>query len=329
MKYVVTAPPVLSLYSEEDAINTLLFIENLYKYEEQTIHIDFSHTRKITAAASLVVLAHIHYIQLFKRNLGYFVFVCKNSPLYKSFFIQRKYLLALKQGTTKNYQRLTELDNTYRIGYINHFSIIRKNNLQNINDFLSELKLIACDKAVSQADVTALDKLFKGLRTAMSEVLLNIKNHAYEDDSNVETDNSSDFDIYKEKLWWQMFWYSPKNNQINFIIYDLGLGIERSYKEFSTLPGYTNNKTPIDTFKEALSEGRSRFIGDGRGNGLFNIVKFAKEEDNISLCIFSGESAYLMKSTKEYFHDLNGSKLPGTLVEWDLVLPEWSKFYDR
>lgn len=331
MKYPhVIAPPILSLYNEREAIDTLLFIERLYNFDAAVVYVDFSKTKEITAAASLVILAHVHYIQKYKNNLGCFVFDCKKSPIYKSFFIQGKYLLSLKQGVSNNYQRLCELDKLYRIGHINHFALIRKNNLSNINDFLANLKSKIYAHYGNDFDVSELDDLFSGLRTAISEVLLNIKNHAYEDGSEIEQDNSSDFDIYKEKLWWQMFWFSPKANQINFIIYDLGLGIERSYKEFSTLPDVINqNKTPTEIFKEALSEGRSRFIGDGRGYGLFNIVEFAKERKDVSLCIFSGESAYLKRSTEENFHDLNGSKLPGTLVEWDFRLPDWSKFDDR
>lgn len=326
----VIAPPILSLYNERAAIDTLLFIEKLYDFDAAVVYVDFSKTKEITAAASLVILAHVHYIQKYKNNLGCFVFDCKKSPIYKSFFIKGKYLLSLKQGVSNNYERLRELDKLYRIGHINHFALIRKNNLSIINDFLTNLKSKIYAQYGNDFDVSELDDLFSGLRTAISEVLLNIKNHAYEDGSEIEQDNSSDFDIYKEKLWWQMFWFSPKTNQINFIIYDLGLGIERSYKEFATLPDVINqNKTPTEIFKEALSEGRSRFVGDGRGYGLFNIVEFAKERKDVSLGIFSGESTYLKRSSGESFHDLKGSKLTGTLVEWDFKLPSWSKFDDR
>ena len=92
MKYPhVIAPPILSLYNEREAIDTLLFIERLYNFDAAVVYVDFSKTKEITAAASLVILAHIHYIQLFKNNLGCFVFDCKKSPIYKSFFIKKKY----------------------------------------------------------------------------------------------------------------------------------------------------------------------------------------------------------------------------------------------
>lgn len=195
--------------------------------------------------------------------------------------------------------------------------------MRDIREFEDELKVSILTKNPI-ANLQSLDRFFRSLKTAVSEVLLNIKNHAYEDGS-LPITSHSEFDIYTEKPWWQMAWYSPNRRQITFIIYDLGLGVTNSYTEQATQKRskeqYANVK---EIFTEALSEGKSRFIGGGRGNGLANVVKIAQENLNTSLVILSGEIAYTVQRGKSSFLDLEGNSVPGTLVEWVFELPRWS-----
>ena len=321
---IVYAPKVISLYKREYAIATLLFIQQLYNYEADVICVDFSQTEQITAAAELALLAHIHYIQLFKQNAGCFQFNCKRSPIYKSHFIQEGYLKRLK-SMAKEFELGKAFQNEalVKIGKVAHFAECRARNLLDIAEFAEETiaKMIAENPL---ANMQSVEQFFRSLKTAISEVLLNIKNHAYEDGSQPVI-SSDVFDIYVEKPWWQMFWYSPNSRQITFIIYDLGLGVTNSYTEQATQKRSKDQYASVkDIFTEALSEGKSRFIGGGRGNGLSNVVKIAQENFNTSLVILSGEIAYIVQKGQSSFLDLEGNSVPGTLVEWVFELPQWS-----
>lgn len=319
----VYAPEVISLYSKASAIQTLFFIEQLYNYEVDVIVVDFSKTKHITAAAALAVLAHINAIQLFKNNVGCFQFDCKNSPIYRSFFIEEGYLKELKQLAVlyKSDEAFVE-GSIRKMGSEKGFAQQREMNLQDIREFEESLKTTII-KQNPLADLQAFERFFRSLKTAISEVLLNIKHHAYDNGETIDT-NTKEFDVYKEKPWWQMFWYSPQSRQITFILCDLGVGVVNSYLKHATKAHQRTFLNDKDVFTEALSEGKSRFVGGGRGNGLANVVKIAHDNIGASLMIMSGEVAYFAKNGQTYFLDLEGNNLTGTLVEWVFEVPVWS-----
>lgn len=60
------------------------------------------------------------------------------------------------------------------------------------------------------------------LLTAISEALLNVSHHAYEDEG-----FESDIQLLKGKRWWQCAWFNRDENKVVFIVCDLGLGIYR------------------------------------------------------------------------------------------------------
>lgn len=85
---VCYAPEALCLYEIKYIPSTLNFISKIYDLVQSSnrVILDFSRTKTITAAASVVLFAHVNRIQLFWNNPNLFVFRCKNSPLYQSFF---------------------------------------------------------------------------------------------------------------------------------------------------------------------------------------------------------------------------------------------------
>ena len=314
----IMAPDVICLYRKEYAGNTLFFIQQLYHYESAII-IDFSNTKYISAAASLALVSHITYIQLYKKNAGCFQFDCKRSPIYKEFFIQGGFLKQLKHSAIKYNKQTSFIDGEFlKVGNVANFAEYRAQNLADITEFERDFKNSVLTKN-PLANIKSLDSFFRYLKTAISEVLLNIKNHAYEDGQLI--DDNDDFDIYRDKIWWQMFWHSPRDNEITFIVCDLGLGIIRTYLDHATQKRDTLYDNDIEAFKEAISEGKSRFIGQGRGNGLANVVNIAQQNKNIALMILSGDVAYSIRDQNITFLDLNGNRLTGTLIEWVFKLP--------
>ncbi|WGE53761.1 hypothetical protein [Actinobacillus equuli] len=320
----IFAPEIISLYQKEYAIPTLLFIQQLYQYEEDVVMIDFSHTRHITAAAELTVLAHINYIQLFKQNVGCFQFSCKRSPVYHSLFIREGYLQRLKYMASKFRLGISFEDGELvKIGKVAQFSHQRAINLQDLAEFEQDIKA-KVQKQNPLANLVPITAFFRSLKMGIGEVQLNIMHHAYEEKRSTSEKSEMGFDVYIEKPWWQMFYYSPQNRQLTFIICDLGLGITESYIKQATQERHQHYDGISDVFMEAISEGKSRFIGNGRGNGLSNVVKIAKETVGTSLAIFSGEIAFFVKNGKASSFSLEGSTITGTIVEWVFELPQWS-----
>lgn len=323
----IFAPEVISLYRKDHAIETLFFIQQLYNYDADVVILDFSRTRHITAAAELTLLAHINYIQLFKNNLGCFQFDCKRSPIYQSFFVKDGYLKRLKQMAAKFKKGEAFEENALvKIGQVHYFPEQRAINLKDLIEFENNT-LLDLLRQNPLMDLSPIKAFFKALRMAVGEVQLNIKHHAYEENTNSPQPLEKEvggFDVYIEKPWWQMFWYASKERQLTFILCDLGQGITDSYLKQATQERENHYENNENVFLEALSEGKSRFIGNGRGNGLSNVVKIAMETQGSSLAIFSGEIAYFIQDGKASSFSLDGSFITGTIVEWVFELPNWS-----
>lgn len=158
---------------------------------------------------------------------------------------------------------------------------------------------------------------FDLLSTGIGEAMLNVGHHAYK-----KQGSRTEIDPVKQDIvegigerWWQCAWFDSCKKAWTFIICDLGLGVAQTYKrELSTVG---NNLPPDEALREAFSEGNSRFIGSGRGNGSEDMKNSVQNDAKEELLIYSsgykyiyssGNSSGMVQALGYYFH--------GTLIQW-------------
>lgn len=124
------------------------------------------------------------------------------------------------------------------------------------------------------------------LLTAISEALLNVSHHAYEDDA-----FKDDLLLLKGKRWWQCAWFNPEENRVVFIVCDLGLGI---FKSFMPDDDGLSTQNEVSSVERAMLVGESRFVGSGRGNGSEDIKRPIGVGcvDDETLLILTGHARY-------------------------------------
>ncbi|MBH2056316.1 hypothetical protein I7J22_02245 [Neisseria meningitidis] len=291
--YVLKFPKRFCLYRKFDETAHIL---GLLDSPHQVLKLDFSETEEITAAAALALVANVNHIQSKRKNKGCFVFDCKHSPVYKELFLESKLLIALRAVNNS-----AGNNGVFHIGNRLNFAQHRKAIYRQLDEYESRLK----EQIGSRSE-----KFFSYLRTSISEVLLNIREHAYPDD------------VGGENPWWYMFGHRD-DNHIHFLVYDLGVGIARSYVDHATKERGVFYRELQDShiLQEAWQQGMSRRIGEGRGNGLANVVLGAEDWSESHLLILSGAAKGVLSDGK-FTARQSESIIQGTLIEWAFRLPE-------
>ena len=291
--YVLKFPKRFCLYRNFDETAHIL---GLLDSPHQVLKLDFSETEEITAAAALALVANVNHIQSKRKNKGCFVFDCKHSPIYKELFLESKLLIALRAIRAPSGN-----DGIFHIGNRLNFAQHRKAIYSQLDEYESRLK--------EQIGIRS-EKFFSYLRTSISEVLLNIREHAYPDD------------VGGENPWWYMFG-NGDDGYIHFLVYDFGVGIACSYVDHATQDRgiFYRNLEDAHILQEAWQHGMSRRIGDGRGNGLANVVTGAREWEDSNLLILSGKARGILLNGK-FTAQQSRFITKGTLVEWAFRLPE-------
>ncbi|EFE98280.1 hypothetical protein HMPREF0758_0077 [Serratia odorifera DSM 4582] len=155
---------------------------------------------------------------------------------------------------------------------------------------------------------------FSLLASAISEAMLNVSHHAYEDDM-----FKSQLAMLGGKRWWQCAWFNADENEVVFIICDLGLGI---YGSFGTLDGDLDQQNEVSSVMKALTLGESRFVGLGRGNGSEDIKRPIGSgcAESEKLLVLTGHARYSYNSQDAMPRcERLAEFIPGTLVQWSLV----------
>ncbi len=306
----IKAPSVLCIYDEKSIVDTLNFISQLYTLaideSNTSIKIDFTNTKQITAAAAVMLFAHINHLQILKGNAGFFTFDTKKSPIHKSIFIRSQLLKTLMAGSMKKIDDLEKDMNLFQYGEVPVAK--RKINRKLLSILYEELY-------VKYKNTTVLKDFLEKLEVALAEASLNVFHHAY--------------DGLDEKVkWWQGLWYSPKNSQITFILYDLGVEIVESFSKNKTSSNilFPETDLKIEILKEALRPGNSRFSSIGRGFGSIDILKVSHISPAATM-IHSRDVRYTKNNSEERYE--LSYDIKGTLLEWDLDLPDEEKTNDQ
>lgn len=171
----------------------------------------------------------------------------------------------------------------------------------------------------------------KILNGAMGEAILNVKNHAYLSDMELEYPSPG-------KRWWSVASITPSDAKLKIIVFDQGHGIGRTLPKtgfmehlvgyFGTLSLPYVNSTDVSELvllKAAISRAldidpdkprRTRTGLRGRGKGLGDILKPIKMVDGSSIRVASGEAEVTYDKSTGIVGRILPCHLGGTLVEW-------------
>ena len=306
---IISVPKELCLYGNAD--ETVDFFSLLYM-DVPVICIDFTHTQRISAAAALALFAHANNIQQERGFTQSVIVNYSKSPI--AHILKKSDLLkALNLPVGHNLS-----GGLFQFAKGSEIEVTRRQTFAQL-DYYQQSFFRHCKYSEDE-----VEDFFRNLRHAIKEVQLNIVNHAY-----IGSESSNDqYDHYRDKIWWQMFWYLPHRRQVHFLIYDLGVGIVDSYVNYATgkrMKDYSDlNDRQI--LEEALLPGMSRMVGDGRGFGLSYLTAPLDRLPGSSLFLRTGRAGCHLDGRQPknkqprmfYFPDFS---LTGTLIEWSFQLP--------
>ena len=295
---LLTAPVNVCIYRDGFRGLTMKFFERidaLYLSGVKSINLDLSNVQNVSAAASVIFFAKVNRIQLRSKNPNFFKFKWpnrkKNLDGYNSVIRTglSKALLAGDLGL------LDELDEYYQ---------------SSVEPYKQVINTVA--SLYEQAPLT--DEQLDLLISAVSEATLNVSHHAYEE-------KAYETQVFEMggKRWWQCSWYDAEDNVLVFIIYDVGVGLGRSFQRGDVAFSQMNELNCVLT---ALTVGQSRFRNVGRGNGSEDIKRPIGSgcADSESLLILTGNAKYSYTSVKQIVEcEPVNEFFQGTLIEWSLV----------
>lgn len=317
---VSSVPEIISISDPKNRLETLTFfgqITSKLNDKKMRIHIDLSGVKRITAEASLYLFALISSAKLCLNDSKIVQFTWPqkaNNPDGHSAIVATGLSTALLTNTISDLDKLRTDERFFQS------SVDPETQLISTREFL----LKNMDNPLNANQLSLLT-------TAIGEAMINVKHHAYELGESVELKS-----YHGGSRWWQCSWYHPEIDALFFIICDLGCGVIDSYKSTHCCL----QEPEPNILKEAFSEGFSRFIDQGRGNGSEDIkrpiseIETAKDIKYEKLRIISGYSQYeytvrdntpMIKCEKIYSPSPElgtvskaTSYLRGTIVEWFL-----------
>jgi hypothetical protein len=302
IRTIIKSPETLCIYSDMDRGATLNFLNKIdtkLLIHQDSITLDLSNVRVATAAASVLLFAIVNRAQLLRNdpNVVRFNFPSKNTnPLGHTFIVKTGLARALNSGSLDKLEELRTDEQFFQSSaepMVHLFSTI--------------------DMLQSKAKLN--DEQLLLLSSGISEAMLNVSHHAYE---NSQFEN---FNSLLGKRWWQCAWFDPNTDSAFFIIYDLGIGI---FKSFTSNLNGSIPKSPLyetEIIQKAFTLGQTRFNLPERGKGSEDIKapirsKHAKRE---ALLVYSGRAAYTFESGNPRAQARVVPELvPGTLIQWEL-----------
>ncbi len=295
----IVAPVKLCVYYDDHVItNTLEFFRELASNGERgPIILDLRRTEKVTGAAALMLFAHVNTLQLKHGSRSRVKCLYPDSKGNESGhndIVKTRLSRALSSGSVAELEQL----------------VAEGTPFQSSNDPSSHASRTV-NYLTDKLGLRKTDQLVLTLTAAISEAMLNVIHHAYDFTPSIFTGDL-------QSRWWQYATFDRKNNRFVFLIYDLGLGIIKSYRA-------STNRHQDDAFllEEALSFGCSRFskTQPWRGNGSEDI----KHPVNL------GESLFIYCENLRYIYrgdpasakiDRTLCKLDGNLIEWTLKIAD-------
>lgn len=287
---IIPLPYKFSVWKEdtrEDAIKVLNAIDISAQKYRQKLLIDMSELVDFHAHSAILLFAHITSAQLISGAHDFVKIKLPNNIKTKSLIRKSGLWDVIKYGTKRKLDKNWDTNNNFQSGY---------DGEKHLDMTLTKLEL-------------KYGELPNKLDISINEAILNISQHAYK----VNPKNSL-------KRWWQYIYI--KDNKLNFLIYDKGLGIPSSFR----LAGMYKNEHDHEIIKSAMEKGITSTKLRGRGNGSVNIQKPIAFSDCDILMIMSEKGVYKYVTKDDIESSKMGIKLPGTLMSWQI---EVSKYEDN
>ncbi|WP_156390802.1 hypothetical protein [Caulobacter sp. Root487D2Y] len=157
-------------------------------------------------------------------------------------------------------------------------------------------------------------KVYAGLL----EAIKNVRNHAYPVDAPPRIDPIVN-------RWWGAGAYQPSKRQLQFAVYDQGVGIPATLPKktfFEAILQMTKpERTDADVIEGAIEYGRTQTDLEERGNGLWTICDVVRELKGSSVRIVSGRGQVTWSAGRGVRKKNFVNPFCGTLIEWTLRLP--------
>lgn len=292
-----------SLYSDNEYSPSINFIEEIKTLlkNKKKILLDFNVTENVTAAAMLRLHAEIstwqryHSQNLARIRLGKAKstvrYMLENSGFLSEYddpasTPSRKEILTMRTGTDA------------------------KGHLKSITNTMND-----CFYSGGLSEQERSD-LYKGINEAM----LNVSQHAY-------SESVSDLVDRIGKRWW--IYAQQFDDQLYIAFCDRGVGIPETlprhgrWEKIRSLGKIVGLDDDAAMIQAAMEFGRSEAETAGRGLGLQDVLKFANENPEGILWIFSRYGLYKNEKGKEKPILRNYKKsIEGTLIQWQISLSQ-------
>lgn len=291
-RIMIDAPEVFSLIDSHDRERLLFFIKNIktHLHNGRKIYLIFDKTKILHPCGTLFAVSNIESIlALYPKTIN-----CNypKNDVVEQLFQHIGFLNLL--GKRDSRKKITA-ENVRYWHYVNGVST------DDVSKFKDLLKSINLDEDIESG-------LFEG----MSEAVTNTIQHAY--------DNN------EQKMWWMFA--QKKESLFQIAICDLGMGIPASLRkkpeimEFIASPvHHVKNRRDTSLIEIAVDSSRSSTRLAHRGNGLKDMLDFAKTNNIGGFRIFSAKGAFSYQASnhQEYRTDYR-DEIRGTIVQWQIPL---------
>lgn len=284
------------------------------------LHIDLAPIKKLSVAAALVLAAEIDRWRLINR-------------------------VPLKPKNVRDWHEPVR-NMLFEIGFFDLLGVEppRECFREALPEEVSVLPLMSCDELDTEKIACMQDRLFKAAQFFQQEPLIygamveaagNSLEHAYPSGHDYE------FQPFGRQ-WWATGSWAPAKDEVRFLVYDQGVGISATLQSWSlweqvreristavggiseTAGGLASTilKEHSSLIEAALETSRSsRPAGQGRGNGLSDIISPINELDGGKLRILSGRGEVIYRSGGRTEKKERSLHLGGTLIEWTIPIP--------
>jgi hypothetical protein len=300
--HTVTAPSHICIYHHITIGNaTAEFLDLLLAVGHKgPFTLDLRDTKYVSAAAALMLFAHVNFLQLLygSRDRVRCLFPSrKKNPEGHQSVVGTQLARALTSGSLDALEKL----------------VADKVFFQSSND-VNAHAAITVSQLTEKLELAEDDELLQMLGSAIGEAMLNVKHHAYAHNPEVFTGNLA-------SRWWQYARFDAEQGDFTFLIYDLGLGILKSYKSSVDTP-----KADKHLLEEALSFGYSRFSAThpNRGCGSEDLKHPINCGETLLICC--DDLRYIYKGDPDTAKiERTVFELHGSLVEWTLKTADAQK----
>lgn len=294
----------------EETAEFLRDIRRMAMSERKPLRLVFEHTKHITPASLLLLLAHMHRCRLvFGMNHITGTYPKDNRIERMLHFTGFFKLLGVKS-------RIKQTKRTYPLEYIEFVSDDRtiQGNAKRLRESLFGETIMMDLHARLQ------------LTRAVNEAMLNAGQHAYPDYS-VKSNQESG-------RWWLVGHVNKRSGKLTILFCDLGVGIANTLPKryplevilaaVALIPGLKPNDAEM--IKAGMTIGRTRTREENRGKGLNDLRRFVDEAGNGQLHIYSRKGHYLYEAGGG--ETLNNSRysIGGTLIQWTVPLDKVSNW---